>query len=95
MKTQQVPSLKKGKPIIHDTHGTGREGGESGKEPQERAQLVQGEGGQVEGTDKAQAKAVSDRPQERSDRKRSANLQRGQGLGHSLEGSAKTRKGFP
>lgn len=77
------------------------EWGESGKESQERGQFrVGGLGarpggtGQVEGTDKAQAKAVSDRPPKRSDRRRSADLQRGQGLGHSLEGSAKPREGF-
>lgn len=70
------------------------EWGESGKESQERGQFrVRGLGarpggtGQVEGTDKAQAKAVSDR-------RRSANLQRGQGLGHSLEGSANPGKAF-
>lgn len=76
------------------------EWGESGKESQERGQFRVGGLGarpvgtcQVEGTDKAQAKAVSDRPPKRRDR-RSANLQRGQGLGHSLEGSAKPREGF-
>lgn len=50
MKTQQVPSPKKRKLIVHDTHYTGREKpmelklewGESGKESQERGQLVQG-----------------------------------------------------
>lgn len=50
MKTQQLPSLKKRKLIVRDTHYTGREKpmelklewGESGKESQERGQLVQG-----------------------------------------------------